>query len=268
MIRIVSCCLVLSACQKSEPVPSMSPGAMSPVTKTPPPEPKRTICDSSYDNVLMIEKTTGSKAQVIERLKRTRTRFIEICNEQPEPVQTCLARATDRATLGQCAWKGEDTKPPKTALQTRCTTIYDKMIDIVTREKAPDHVIERMKDRRDEGIVECTREPAKMVDCLYAATNITEIRACKTGKAAKSVPPERRAACVTLYDTLLGPDGPSDVPKPFRDRWTTRRELFVAECSQMSAATLTCMSKAGAFPEYRACFQLEASAPTPKEQPK
>jgi len=238
--------------EKSSPAPKQPPTTEA-GTETPEPD----VCTTGYANVLRIQTESQARAQVLARLKRTRTTFVETCRTQPEAVQRCLADAKTREDLGRCPWLGPDAKPPREDETARCTAIYDRMLTMVAAEKPPDHVLQRMRDRRDEGIGECTREPEAVIDCLAEAQALDDVRRCKggPGQSTNAPNPEHVARCGTVYDTLLGPDGPSDIPKPFRDRWTSRRSRFVDECARMEASAITCMEQAKAFIDYRRCVQ-------------
>lgn len=214
------------------------------------------LCVRAQDNTLAVLKASNAPLQTLNRMASGREAFLERCESEPRAVIACLADAPDRAALAKCSWQHPDAVAPNSELELLCNQAYDNALRIAEQEGAPVSALQQMRAQRENGVVECTREPEALVKCLVAAQSTRDLAGCKAGVQAGAGPvdPAHEAACRQAFANTVRVIRPGkDMPAEAVAQMASQEEAFVMGCLGQARVIADCMGRAKDFEGLQGC---------------
>jgi len=201
---------------------------------------------------MRIEAKSGATPQTIVLLKAKAQEFLKRCEAYPEPLVTCLSAARSAADLSSCRFENKASVRPDPELMDLCASAYKNARMIISAAGAPGPALAKFDESQPEALIQCTREPRAVVECLSRAGSMVELRACRESVdgLVPEVPADIKNECEAIHATVFKA---GEVPEFFEKKWKKDLPGFVVECSRMPQAMRSCMQSATKFADFQAC---------------
>ena len=229
-------------------------------------ESRAEACEAARVNVLRLEAGENGPKQNVMLLKAKSQDFDRQCAGFSPALVQCLVAAKSVSDLGDCKFENEKSVRPNPALMSLCDAAYKNARNLIVAAGAPGPALARFDERRPEALIQCTREPRSVVECLVSAASMVEMRACRDSVdgTVPEVPPAISRRCRNIFERVFGN---GDVPEFFQKKWGSQPEAFILECARMPEAMRECMLGAKRFSDFQTCAK-KGSAQTPQQPQK
>jgi hypothetical protein len=144
-----------------------------------------------------------------------------------------------------------------------CDTAYKNARLIISSAGAPPAALAKFDESRPEALIQCSREPRVVVECLIAAKTMGDMRACRESVdgSVPQVAPAVQKECRVIHSQVFAS---GNVPEFFEKKWKSDVDGFVVECGRMSADIRDCMKSAMEFEDFQSCAKTPKSKGTPE----
>ena len=141
------------------------------------------LCDAAYDNARNLIVAAGAPGPVLVRYDERRPEALIQCSRERRAVVECLIAAKSMSDLTACRDSIDGSLPTvPDSVKTLCLGIYKR---VFAGGAVPKFFHEKWSSNRDGFVVECSRMPSDVRECMSSAKAFSDFQACAVADERK-----------------------------------------------------------------------------------